>query len=455
MTTRISLGRKITYGLGDVGLHLFFLTASLYLLYYYTDVMGLPPATAGWVFAAALIWDAVLDPVVGALANRTRSRWGRYRPYLLFAAVPLGASWTLIFLPTDFTGVTLVVFAAAAHILFRTVYTFAAMPYLALMAAMTEDSTERSSLAAFRLFSAACAGIFIAFMTLQLVAMFGGGQVGFLRVALLYSTLAAALLVLVFFTAREVVEVEARTLPTFSEMIAMLKANRAFWLVCGALLAGSMANVFFNKTIPYFFKYSLAREDLIGPALGILTGMLTLSIPLWTVVMKRSSKRLAFLIGTGIAALAYLLIWLAPQQPGAIMPLLALLGLGIGAIYLSTWAMMPDTVEFGEWRTGVRAEGAIFGFVSLAQKTSLALGAGLLGETLDAVGFVPNAAQSPETLRAIGATMVAVPATFALIAGACILFYPLDARTHGRLVSVLKWRRARKAAASVAPPPVM
>ncbi len=444
MAAGISLGQKIGYGIGDFGLHLFFLTASLYLLYYYTDVMGLPPATAGWVFAAALIWDAIFDPIIGGLANRTSTRWGRYRPYLLFSAIPLAASWVLIFLPTNLTGVALVVFAAAAHILFRTVYTFAAMPYLALMAAMSQDSTERSSLAAFRLFSAACAGIFVAFMTLQLVESFGGGEIGFLRVAMLYSLLATMFLIIVFLTTREVIDAKAIVKPSFGEMIRMLRDNNAFWLVCGALLAGSMANVFFNKTIPYFFKYSVEREDLIGPALGILTSVMTLSIPMWAFVMRRTTKRIAFLTGTCIASLAYVLVWLAPNQPNTLLPLLALLGFGMGAIYLSTWAMMPDTVEFGEWRTGIRAEGAIFGFVSLAQKASLALGAGLLGETLSRIGFEANVPQSPETLTGISLIMVIVPATCILAAGACILFYPLDTRTHGRLVTVLQWRRARR-----------
>jgi GPH family glycoside/pentoside/hexuronide:cation symporter len=127
-------------------------------LLYYTDVLGLAPATAGWIFAAALAWDAVTDPVMGYIASRTRTRWGRYRPYLLFGAVPLAASWALIFLPTGFTGTALTLFALAAHMLFRTCYTVVSMPYVSLSAVMTSDSHERGVLAGFRMVAATGGG---------------------------------------------------------------------------------------------------------------------------------------------------------------------------------------------------------------------------------------------------------------------------------------------------------
>ena len=441
---RLPASRKLGYGVGDFGFGLLFLAASQFLLYYYTDVLGLSPATAGWVFGAAVVWDALIDPLMGAIANRTNSRWGRYRPYLLWGAIPLGLTWALIFLPTSLTGTALVVYAFVVHLIFRTVYTVAYMPYLALSAAMTEDSAERSTLTAFRLVLQAAAGMVVAFGTLKLVEVFGGGQVGFFKVALVYAAGAAAAIVCTFAVAREVVSGDALKIrPSLKEMIAMLRSNSAFWLACGAFLLFSVATVFFNKCLPYFMKYGLGQEKLMGPALGIYAMSITLTIPFWAQVTKRSSKRTVYLIGTALALTAYFSLWFGPLDHRFWLPLVGLLGVGSGAIFLSTWAMIPDTVEFGEWKTGVRAEGAVFGFVSFVQKASLGLAAGLLGEVLSLIGYTANVTQTPQTLASLKIVMLVVPALFAIFATVTILYYPLDAKRHGRLVRVLKWRRAR------------
>jgi GPH family glycoside/pentoside/hexuronide:cation symporter len=449
MDGKLTLGRKLGYGLGDFGFGLLFLTASQFLLYYYTDVLGLSPSVAGWVFGAAVVWDALIDPLMGALANRTQSRWGRYRPFLLFASVPLALSWSLLFLPTGFQGLPLVIFALGAHLIFRTIYTVAAMPYLALSAAMTENSGERSALAAFRLVFQAFAGVLAAFATLKLTASLGGDQSGWFVVGLIYGSIAAAAMILVFITAREVAFGDALKIrPTFGEMARVLRANGAFWLVCGAFLIGSIGFVFFNKSLPYWVKYGLGIDNF-GPFLGVLAMGITLTIPLWAFLTRKSSKRLTFLIGSGISFAACAALWFAPETGAAWMPLVALLGAGNGGVILSSWAMMPDTVEYGEFRTGTRGEGAVFGFVSFVQKAALGLAAGALGEVLTLIGYQANAAQTPETLSAMKMTMLAVPALFYVGAAAFILFYPLDAQTHGRLVKILQRRRLRRTPVAV------
>lgn len=448
MAQGVNLGRKVAYGLGDFGLGLLFLTASQFLLYYYTDVLGLSPSLAGWVFGAAVVWDALIDPIMGGIANRARSRWGRYRPFLLFAALPLALSWALIFVPTGLGGWALIVFSLGAHLIFRTVYTIAAMPYLALSAAMTEDSGERSALAAFRLVFQAFAGVLAAFATLRLAETLGGGQMGWFLVALVYGAAAAAMMTLVFVAAREVSFGEAlKVRPTVAEMIRVLRANRPFWLVCGAFLIGSVGFVFFNKSLPYWVKYGMGIDNF-GPFLGVLAMGITFTIPLWAWLTRRTSKRITFLAGSALSFAACVALWFAPETRSAWMPLVMLLGAGNGGVILPSWAMMPDTVEYGEFRTGTRGEGAAFGFVSFVQKASLGLAAGALGEALSLIGYRANVAQTPETLSSMKALMLGVPALFYLGAAAFIFFYPLDARTHGRLVKVLQWRRARAAPAA-------
>lgn len=443
MTGRAPLpfARKLGYGVGDFGFNLFFTTASLYLLYYYTDVLGLPPATAGWVFAVALIWDAVFDPVMGYVANRTRTRWGRYRPYLLLGGLPLAASWALIFLPVELEGSALVLFAVSAHMLFRTLYAVVSMPYLALSAVMTDDSQERGVLAGLRMVSAASCSLFAAFLTLGLVKALGGGSTGFFWTAILYGAIATGTFLIVFASTRETAADPTETAPAPREMLRMLARNRAFWIVCAAMLAASVGGTFFQKSIPYFFKYMLGREDLIGPALAAMTGAVTLSIPVWTAVMKRWSKRVMWMAGASIGLVGQTLLWVAPETPGVAIPVLALIGAATGATYLGFWSMMPDTVEYGELRSGIRSEGAIFGIVSLIQKSALGLAAGALGEALARTGYRPNAVQSPETLAALKTLMIAAPFVCGVLMIVSISFYPIDARLHARIVRILSARR--------------
>lgn len=445
---RLRATERFGYGVGDFAFNLFWTTAGLFLLFYYTEVLGLSPATAGWVFAGALVWDAVFDPLMGSIANRTRTRWGRYRPYLLFGGLPLAASWALMFLPTRLTGSALVLFAAASHVLFRTLYAVVSMPFTAMSAAMTRDSGERGTIAGIRMVAGALSGLFAAILTLMLVGVFGGGQQGFFWTAIVYGGLATAVLLVVFLTTREHEADADETAPTLSETIAMLRMNKAFWIVCGAMLSGAIGNTFFQKTLPYYFKYTLGREDLISPALAILIGSLTLSILFWTWLVKRTSKRVMWLSGIATGLFGSALLWLLPSTPGIVLPVLALLGASAGAGHLGFWGMLPDTVEYGELHSGVRAEGVIFGLASLVQKASLGLAAAALGETLSKIGYHANVTQAPETLVALRTVMIGIPALFAVAAGAVINFYPITGRIHDGIVEALRHRRARPGSAT-------
>lgn len=442
---RLSFRRRFGYGVGDVGFNLYFTTASLYLLYYYTDVAQIGPATAGWIFAVALIWDAISDPIMGYIASRTRSRWGRYRPYLLFGSLPLAASWALMFLPTGLTGGALVAYALVTHVLFRTLYTVVSMPYVSLSAVMTTDSAERGSLASIRMVAAISAGLFSAFTLLKLAAWFGEGDSlrGFFLAAVLYGALATAILWYVFASTEERADIAEAPLATASQMFAMLRSNRPFWLIAGYLLMTSAASTMFGKTLPYSFKYALGRPDLIGSALAGLTACALVSVPIWTVLMKRTSKRTVALLGLAVGLVGYATYWFAGEMIGLPIAIaIALLGFAGGAGALAFWAMIPDTVEFGEWRSGVRAEGMVFGLISFVQKAALGLSVGVLGELLSMVGYVANQPQTPQTLHDMHALMTLGPMGLLAAAAVFVFFYPLDRATHGRLVRLLG-RRAR------------
>lgn len=445
MSRRLSTAQRLAYGSGDIGFNLFFQTASLYLLFYYTEVLGLSAAAGGWIFAAALIWDAITDPIMGYLASRTRTRWGRYRPWVLFGAAPLGLSWVAMFVPMAWEGTALIAFALATHILFRTLYTIVGMPYLSLSAAMTADSGERGTLASLRMIGATATGLFAALMTLKLVGWLGGGdaRAGWLIVAMLYAGAATLILTIAALVCREDMSVAPEAIPSLADMVRMLRANRAFWLIAGWLWLASFASTLFGKTLPYLFKYGYEREEAIGLALGGIAAMAMLGVVMWTAVMRRTSKRFILVAGGLTSISGYTLFWLA--DGGTMMWFaIALLGIGGGAGALGFWATVPDTVEVGEFRTGVRAEGILFGVIAFVQKAALGLSVGLLGEILSAIGYAANQPQTPETIAAMKALMVIGPATCIVIALGFAARYPVDARMHARLRRALAWRAGRR-----------
>lgn len=443
---RLPLWRKTSFAFGDFANNLYFTTASLFLLFYYTDYLGLSPANAGWVFAVALIWDALFDPFMGYISNRTQTRWGRYRPYLLFGAVPLAVSWALIFAPVEIAGARLLAFALLAHMLFRTFYAVVGTPYQALNAVLTRDSNERGTIAAIRMFFAGLCGLVAAFSTLKLVGAFGGGRLGFFWTAIIYGGFATLIYMTVVLSTREpiVLAGEGPAPIRAIDMLRMLRVNSAFWLVAGAILMGAIGGTMFNKTLPYFFKYNLQAPALVGAALTAGAASVAVSIPIWLVVMRRTSKRVMWLCGHVLGLCVLTALWFIPPRPEIWLGLIALAGFGAGATFLGFWSTIPDTVEFGAFRSGIRAEGAIFGLVLLIEKSALGVAAGILGELLQASGYHANTAQAAHTLASIKSILLVPPMICGGIAVALIIFYPIDHRLHARLNRALVWRDRRK-----------
>lgn len=434
--------RRYGYGFGDVGFNIYFTTAGLYLLYYYTDVVGLSAATAGWISGAALVWDAFCDPLMGYLASRTRTRWGRYRPYILFGTVPLAASWVLMFLPTGLQGAALIAFTLAAHMLFRTLYTVVSMPFLSLSAAMTNSSQERGSLAAARMVCASGIGLLVAFFTLKLAAWLGQGDdmLGFFRAALLYGAVGVLAHLIVFFTSVEDPALADLPRPDIAGIWRMLRGNRPFWIVAGWMMLGSSAGTIFTKTFPYYFKYAVNRPDMIGAVLALSILCTMLSIPVWEAIMRHTSKRNITVMGYLVVVFGGLMFAVADVSLPAYFAVAVVVGFGNGAGYLAFWSMVPDTVEYGEWQTGVRAEGMVFGLISFIQKAALGVAVIGVGQALSVAGYVANQPQSPQTLDAMRDLMIWAPILLGAIGVAIIRQYPIDKTRHAELVAAIAAR---------------
>lgn len=447
ITPRLGAGRIAGYGVGDFAFNLTFTFCSLFLLYFYTDVLGLSATTGGLIIMSALIWEGATDPIVGMLANKTRSRWGRYRPYLLFGAVPLALSFVAMFVPLGLSGTALAVYAFATHLIFRTVYTFVNIPFIALSAQMTNDSLERSKLAGARMMFAIFCGLVLAALSLPLVGALGGGTAGFFSLSLIYGAVVVLILFLCFSVTSEEVET-GEDHPTLADMLRAVRSNRPFLALLAATVLGSVAYTMSGKAMIYYMKYYAGTEASVTTALSI--GLLAAAFAMgpWIWVTKRTSKRTVWLLGAIITSCVSITIFaLAPKAGPLLWTLLGFAGAGNAAFILSFWSMVPDTVEYGELQTGTRAEGAVFGFMIFSQKVALGIGTGLLGIILDMVGYHANQAQTPETLHGITIMFTLVPLALGLAAAACIWFYPLDQKTHARIVEDIARRRSQGAAA--------
>ena len=444
----LSWPAKIAFGAGDFGFNLYYTGLSLFLLYYYTDVLDIRPAIAGLIFALPLFWDAVTDPVMGSIASRTRTRWGSYRPYLLLGSVPLALSFVAMFAAPLLMPGAVIAAAAVSHVVFRTCYTVVSIPYGALSARITQDSTDRGDLAGARMIFATLGGLFVVLVTLPLAAQFGTDmRTGFALTACLYSVIATAILVLTFALVREPSKVELAP-ADWRAVRRALSRNRALWVLVTAIVFGATSGAVFSKALIYYVQYVAGINLSITAALIALTAATSLSVPVWMLISRRVAKRTAWLTGAGITLTMQAVLFAAPPQtPATFLALLIALGLGNGAFYVTFWSMLPDTVEYGEWRSGVRDEGLVFGLNQLALKAAAGVGIGLLGFLLDAVGYQANVPQSDGTVAGLRVITTVLPFVLTLLAAITIAFYPVDRRLHARLVRALSQRTRTDAGA--------
>lgn len=432
------------YGVGDIAINLFYTGLSLYLLRYYTDVLEIPPAIAGIAFMIPLVWDGVTDPLMGWIASRTRTRFGRYRPYLLFASPLMALSFVMMFAaPLVFPSAVLVS-SVIAHIVFRTFYTMVAVPYGAMTAALTADSQERGYLTGIRMIAAVLGGVLTAALTIELASAFGGDNLikGYAQVGALYAVIGTLILWVTFGASRERVALpDSGARFSLSDTYRFLARNRAFLILFFAVLFGSIGSAIGGKALLYYVQYYADSPGDVSRVVTLAFLAAGVSLPFWIFLSTRLSKRALWLTSaTGTLILQAVLFVFAPTEIGSLTALVAINAFFLGAYGFVSFSMLPDTVEYGEWRSGVRDESIVFGLHQLALKIASGLGVGLLGLALGAIGYVANTQQSQETLEGIKVLSFLVPAGFTLISVSLIYFYPIDRVLHSRLLRAIEWR---------------
>lgn len=447
---RIGFLRKISLGSGDLAFNLYWQSSSLFLLYFYTDVLNVPAAVAGTIYMAALIWDALIDPAVGWAADRTRTRFGRYRPYLLFGAPLLALAYAAMFFAPAMPGAGALILITVSHLLFRTIYAVVNIPYASLFARVTRDSAQRADMAGARILFAMIAGMLVSSTTLPLAGLLGGEDArrGWQILALIYGGLVVLILWQVAHAARglDAPDPVVAERVAWRTILASLASNRPLHLALGVVVLSSIATTFFHKNIIYYFKYVYGDTDAATLALTLSAGVTAVAVPAWTWLARTHGKRLAWASGMIVVAVGLIVWWFANGQ--GLVPLLCaitVIAAGMSANYICFWAVLPDTVEYGEWKTGVRTESLIFGLVVLGQKAALGAAAGALGVALDAIGYHANEAMTPATVTGLRTMMLAIPLGGVLLSLLLIHFYRLSHAAHRQIVLDIAAREDAKA----------
>ena len=436
---KLSLGVKMGFGAGDLGGNLFFTAMGFWSLFYLTDIAGLPAAAAGFAILIGKFWDAVTDPLMGFISDRTRTRFGRRRPYFLFGSVPLFLSmWWFFSAPRFATEAGGVLWAALVLCLLNTAYTVVNIPYGSLTPELTKDYNERNSLNGFRFSFAVIGTILGAAVVLPVVGLAGENtRLGFSYAGFLFGLVMALSILTTFFSVREQDRShEAPLSERFFETFMSVFKNGTYVRLL-VVYACNLTGVTFVQTIlVYYFKYLYRNEGMTTIAMICLLVTAMVCIPVSVLLAKKTGKKRLYQIALGIIAVGCMAVFLFGHIFGMYYTLAVMVfaGVGIGFSYVPPFSMLPDVIEVDAVRTEKRKEGAYYGMWTFVSKIGIALAPALVGLVLSLSGFTPDAVQTPGTLLAIRVLIGPVPVAIFLAGILIIERYPLDEMTYEGIV---------------------
>ncbi len=413
-TTPLSAREKIGYGLGDAASHIVFDNVMFYMAFFYTDVFRLPAAFVGSIFLAARALDAVSDPVMGWLADRTRSRWGKFRPYILWGAVPFGLSCVLAYTTPNLGLTGRMIFAGATYTLLTLLYTVVNIPYCALGGVITADETQRISLQSYRFVLATAGGMLSTVLMVPLAAWIGGSNKaqGYQGAIAILAVVAAAMLFTCFATTRERVVPRQGAASSFWSDIKDIVGNGQ-WRIVGAL---TMLNILAVATrggaMMYYVTYVMGQAGLFTAFLATYSVGNILGCMLTKPLTDRVCKVSVFAwTNIALAGLSVVMFFVPIGRNGPMFGLIFVIGVLHQMITPIQWVMMSDTVDYGEFKFGKRLTGVSFAGTLFVLKLGLALSGAVIGWTLAAYGYVAGGAtQAPQTMHCIIALFTLFPA---------------------------------------------
>lgn len=448
--SNLSTGVKLRFGIGDFGLSVMTASLQFYMLLYYTDVVKIDPAIAGTaMLVGKLTWDMVNDVLFGYLSDRTRSRWGRRRPYLMFCAVPLALSfWLLFSLPQGMSNVLAFFAIIGTFILFDTFHTMITVAYYSMTAELTTDYDERTGLSTVRMIFNVIGYIFGAAITTMLAAMIRdsagiSNRAAWSKVGLIFGILAAITVLITGITVRNkpAVNDEPTKLPPVRSLFSTLK-NKPFlkFVIISAIMSTAFTVV--TAMLPYFVIYQIHMESQMSLIMMLMLVTLAVFLVPCQKVVNKMGKNKAYALGLVIACAGLLSSFFLPNSTTMLIYAIAFVtGLGFSSQWVCPHSMLPDVVEYDELATCERREGIFYGMWGMTGKVTGALGVAICGWGLKIFGYVEGVQQTATSLMGIRLMFSVLPAVLLLICVPMLMKYPITRETHAQVVAELEKRK--------------
>ena len=442
---KLSVKEKIGYSLGDTASHFVWDMVGFWLLFFYTDVYGISAAAAGTIMLVARFWDMAIDPVIGVVSDRTNTRWGKFRPYILFGAVPYAILAILTFTTPNLGETGKIVYAGATYVLLMTAYAAINLPYSALGAVMTDDTYERAGLNTYRFIAGFTGQLVVTGLALTLAEFFGGGDKakGFQTTVFLFAGLSLVFFFITFKTTRERVQPPKEQVDSLKEDIRSLFNNKA-WIILA--MVGIVSFVMFamqNAAIAYYFKYYLGRENNVQLFNVIGTIALIIALPLSKPLAKKFGNKRVFIGSSLISGVFFIKIYLAGINDLTTIYVLNILAkMAYAPAVPLLWTMIADSADYGEWTTGRRSTGLYFSAAVFAQKAGWGIGAAMAGWILAATGFIPNIIQNHGAINGIKLLVSVIPGLLYMSCALFMIFYKIDSKTTTLMKQELDARRS-------------
>jgi glycoside/pentoside/hexuronide:cation symporter, GPH family len=441
---RLALKEKLGYGLGDTASHFVWDMVGFWLLFFYTDIYKIPAAAAGTIMLIARFWDMGIDPIIGVLSDRTQTRWGKFRPYILFGAAPYALLAILTFTTPNLGDTGKIIYAGATYVLLMTAYAAVNLPYSSLAAVMTDDTYERAGLNTYRFICAFGGQFVVTGLALTLAKFFGGGDKaqGFQYTVILFGLLSLVFFFITFKTSRERVLPSSSVRSSLKEDLKNLLRNRP-WVVLA--IVGVVSFVMFamqNAAIAYYFKYYIGKEESVQLFNVVGTVALIVALPFSKPLAKRFGNKNVFIGSSLVSGACFMAIYLPGQTSLITIYALNILGkMAYAPAVPLLWTMIADSADYSEWRTGRRATGLYFSAATFAQKAGWGIGAALAGWVLTVFHYVPEATQTASALTGIKLLVSVIPGALYMSCAVFMLAYNIDSRLTDAMKADLTARR--------------
>ncbi len=444
MSEKISLKEKVGYGLGDAASSMFWKIFSMYLMFFYTDVYGLAPAVVGTMFLITRIWDSCFDPIVGIMSDRTKTKWGKFRPYLLWVAIPLALIGVLTFYVPDFDEKGKIIYAYVTYSLMMMVYSLINVPYASLLGVISPDRKERNTLSSYRMVFAFGGSLLALWLIEPLVNYFGGNlnsKTGWLATIAVFGVITTAFFWACFLWTKERVQPISDEKQDLKSDLNDLLKNKPWWILLGAGIGALIFNSIRDGAAIYYFKYFVSNAvnfdfNMFGTTfhmtptsfylvLGQAANIIGVIIA--TPLANRFGKKKVFFAAMFLASiLSIIFYFFGKEDVFLIMSFQVLISICAGCIFPLIWSMYADSADYSEWKQGRRATGLVFSASSMSQKFGWTIGGAATGWLLAFYGFQANVEQTAVTQHGIQLMLSILPAIAAVISVIFIAFYPLS-----------------------------